>query len=65
MEQLRTQLEEERIPEETGSEVSGGFGLHNVQQRIRLYYGAAYGVKIDSEHQIGTKVTLCIPMKRG
>lgn len=35
-----------------------GFGLWNVNQRIRMYYGAEYGVKIFSEYNEGTTVVL-------
>lgn len=38
-----------------------GVGLKNVQERIRLYFGARYGVTIESEPDVGTKVTLCMP----
>lgn len=63
--QLRKQLYAQLTPEETGTEVSGGFGLHNVHQRIRLYYGKAYGVEVNSIDGQGTQVTIHIPMKRG
>lgn len=63
LEQLRMQLSKQRLPDETGDEVSGGFGLHNVHQRIRLYYGERYGVQIDSIDQIGTTITIRIPVK--
>lgn len=62
---LREQLYAQLTPEQTGSEVSGGFGLHNVQQRIRLYYGKSYGVEVNSVDQQGTQVIIRIPMKRG
>lgn len=65
LEQLRDQLNMQRMPEETGDEVSGGFGLHNVHQRIRLYYGEPYGVQVDSTDQIGTTVSIRIPMRGG
>jgi two-component system sensor histidine kinase YesM len=32
----------------------GGYGLINVNQRIRLYYGQRYGLTIDSEYGAGT-----------
>ncbi|MNJ63807.1 Histidine kinase-, DNA gyrase B-, and HSP90-like ATPase [compost metagenome] len=63
LEQLRINLANQRLPVETGEEVSGGFGLHNVQQRIRLYYGQQYGVQVDSSEGIGTTVTMRIPMR--
>lgn len=39
----------------------GGIGVKNVDQRIKLYYGEAYGVTIESEVFEGTTVTLTIP----
>ena len=41
-----------------------GFGLENVNQRIRLYYGKEYGLSIESQFQVGTQVRLVIPMKK-
>ncbi|MEG0780532.1 MAG: sensor histidine kinase [Oscillospiraceae bacterium] len=38
-----------------------GIGLKNVQERIRLYFGAQYGVTIESEPDEGTRVTLRMP----
>lgn len=40
-----------------------GFGLENVNKRIRLYYGKQYGVNIESQYQGGTRVTVAIPMQ--
>ena len=36
-------------------------GISNTAERIRLYYGAAYGVTIHSRLGKGTKVTIRIP----
>lgn len=63
LEKLRSNLQLQQLPEETGKEVSGGFGLHNVQQRIRLFYGEQYGVTIDSSEGSGTRVMIRIPMR--
>ena len=63
LEALRRNLQLQQLPEETGKEVSGGFGLHNVQQRIRLYYGEEYGVTVESEQGAGTKVMIRLPMR--
>lgn len=41
-----------------------GFGLENVNKRIKLYYGKQYGLSIKSEYQTGTRVTLAIPWKQ-
>lgn len=38
-----------------------GFGLVNVEQRIRLNYGPEYGLTLASEYGKGTKVTIRIP----
>lgn len=41
---------------------SKGYGLKNVNDRARLMYGPEYGLTIDSTVQVGTKVTLRIPV---
>ncbi|MFC5529738.1 sensor histidine kinase [Cohnella yongneupensis] len=38
-----------------------GIGLRNVHQRIKLHYGHAYGLEIESEPGVGTTVKLCLP----
>ncbi len=43
--------------------LESGFGIGNVNKRIRLYYGKLYGVSIRSEYNTGTCVTLVIPAK--
>lgn len=40
-----------------------GIGLRNVDQRIKLYFGERYGLHIKSEPDVGTKVTIYLPMK--
>lgn len=40
---------------------SVGFGIRNVDQRIKLYYGEDYGVKISSRPGIGTAVSITFP----
>ncbi|MFN2187580.1 MAG: sensor histidine kinase, partial [Candidatus Promineifilaceae bacterium] len=39
----------------------GGFGLPNVNKRIKLYYGNQYGLSIQSQYRAGTQVTVTIP----
>lgn len=51
LEKLRHELENEQE----------GFGLKNVDLRIKLNYGKEYGVKIYSEYGKGTKVRVEIP----
>lgn len=37
-------------------------GLNNVNQRIKLYCGDEYGLKIESELGLGTRVTVTLPL---
>ncbi len=37
-------------------------GLYNISQRIKLFYGEAYGLEIDSRPMEGTSVTLTLPL---
>jgi len=39
------------------------FGLYNVAERIRLYYGNEYGLNIDSEKNLGTTVSIVLPVE--
>jgi two-component system sensor histidine kinase YesM len=41
-----------------------GYGINNVNQRIKLYYGQEYGLTIESEYLHGTRVSLVIPLQR-
>ena len=41
-----------------------GFGIANVAERIRLNFGEAYGLSIESEYGVGTAVTVRIPAVR-
>ena len=43
---------------------SMGYGLSNIQQRIHLFYGAKYGLKITSAPNVGTTVQISMPLKR-
>lgn len=43
---------------------TGGFGLKNVNQRIKLYYGEQYGLFMESEFTRGTKVSIKVPCER-
>ena len=57
--QLRAELEDD-----SGDiKLESGFGIGNVNKRIRLYYGKPYGLSIQSEYTTGTCVTLVIPAK--
>ncbi|MBW5445734.1 HAMP domain-containing protein [Cohnella sp. CFH 77786] len=57
-------LAEIRASLETVSEDDAhGIGLTNVHRRIRLHYGAEYGLTIDSSTGAGTAVRLTLPKK--
>ncbi|MBN1145615.1 MAG: sensor histidine kinase [Anaerolineales bacterium] len=53
-----------KINEDSGEVTSteSGFGLENVNKRIRLYYGKQYGLTVQSQYQSGTRVTVKIPL---
>lgn len=39
-----------------------GVGIKNVDERIKLCYGSEYGLKIDSELEVGTTVKIYLPL---
>lgn len=46
-----------------GGEVHHSIGVSNIAYRIRLIYGAHYGLKIESELAKGTRIILRLPFK--
>ena len=48
-------MDQEKTPDDSG------FGLYNIEQRIILNYGQAYGMEIDSTYGEGTVVSITIP----
>ena len=62
-------MEKERL-EEVREELSGNskgdgkiYGLYNVNERIKLFYGEEYGISIESLYEKGTTVTIRLPKK--
>ena len=53
------------LHQESKGEHNMGVGLKNVNERIKLCYGTEYGLEIDSELDVGTTVTICIPLNSG
>lgn len=51
----------ENIRNSVAAQAKAGIGLTNVHQRIRLYYGPAYGLSMCSQKSKGTVVTLTLP----
>ena len=43
---------------------NGGYGLKNMDIRIKMQYGQEYGLKLESEEGVGTKVTVRIPSRQ-
>lgn len=39
------------------------FGVYSCAHRIQLYYGKEYGIRIESEYGVGTRVLIHIPMQ--
>ena len=59
LEKIRGRMAEKH-PEHTAG--TNGFGLVNVNLRIRLYYNQPEGLHIESGTE-GTRVTFCVPLK--
>ena len=41
-----------------------GIGIKNVNDRLKIYFGSAYGITIDSTPDVGTKVHIRMPKIR-
>ena len=48
----------------SGNGRGSGIGVKNVNERIKLYFGEAYGLKIDSEPDEGTTIIIHLPAKK-
>ena len=49
----------------TGSGRQHGYGLANIDERVRLTYGSPYGLRIAENPEAGITVTVCIPADAG
>jgi S-adenosylmethionine:tRNA ribosyltransferase-isomerase len=56
------ELLEEIGKPEIDFDMKGGFGLKNVNQRIKLYYGQQYGLIVSSEYNRGTSIKVTLPV---
>lgn len=61
LEEIRNSLEKPPEFNEIGLRNKRSIGLKNVHSRISLYYGSGYGLTINSQKDIGTTVTICVP----
>lgn len=50
------------LNKEANEKDSGGVGLKNVNERIKLFFGEQYGIKIFSTLDVGTTVNIRIPI---
>jgi two-component system, sensor histidine kinase YesM len=58
-----SQLQAELADNSGDIKQESGFGIGNVNQRIKLYYGMQYGLAVRSEYQAGTCVSFIIPAR--
>ena len=58
-EQLAAVREGLRRPAQYDPDTKGGYGLRNVEERLRLYYGQ--GLEIESVYRKGTRVSFRLP----
>lgn len=56
-------IEQEKLLElqNAMNQSEGGYGLRNVNIRVKLWYGEIYGVFVESEPGVGTKVRIELP----
>lgn len=48
--------------QKNGASKGSGIGIRNVNDRIKLYFGEAYGLLIQSEPDEGTIITIRLPL---
>jgi two-component system sensor histidine kinase YesM len=63
-EEKLAQIQTDLADDSADIRIESGFGIMNVNQRIRLYYGKQYGLSVRSKYNTGTCVTLVIPAKK-
>ena len=69
MDSKQLQLLDERINADDASGfeplAGGGIGLKNVNERIKLFYGEGYGIRVDSKESEYTRVLIILPYRKG
>lgn len=63
LEQLRKEIQMGTCKEDDhyAAEKDGGYGLKNVNERIKIYFGETYGLQVDSQKGKGTVVRIIFP----
>ncbi|MBE5990806.1 MAG: HAMP domain-containing protein [Paenibacillaceae bacterium] len=50
-------------PDQKEEEIKTGIGLKNIAERIKLYYGEKYYLKVVKSEEEGTVIEICIPIQ--
>jgi two-component system, sensor histidine kinase YesM len=61
---IQRHLENESETANSSSDTSSGIGVMNVHSRIRLLYGAPYGLSVQSALMRGTTIVIDLPVRR-
>ncbi|MDF2614605.1 MAG: histidine kinase [Clostridia bacterium] len=61
LEKLKHSLNEEIVHAEISRYTERSIGIKNVNARIKLYFGEQYGIDIESQAEIGTKISIIVP----
>jgi two-component system sensor histidine kinase YesM len=54
-------MDEETVKNILNTETNG-YGIRNVDQRIKLFFGEAYGISFESKLGVGTTATITLPL---
>ncbi len=61
LEKLKHSLNEEIVHAEISRYTERSIGIKNVNARIKLYFGEQYGIDVESELEVGTKISIVVP----
>lgn len=64
VEQINALLQTKPEITDLGKRKNQSIGIKNIQSRIQLYYGDAYGLVFESQLNIGTHITITLPRQR-
>lgn len=53
----------DELKRQLGAQSGRKIGIYNVDSRLKLHYGEEYGIRIQSEYGIGTRVTIPLPKR--
>ncbi|MEE0709068.1 MAG: sensor histidine kinase [Gemmiger sp.] len=62
LDKMRRSIRDTAPVRPSGSSHGNGIAMHNVNQRIKLIYGAEYGMQIYSTQNVGTDVEILLPL---